>query len=275
MKHTELYEQLVKEWSPKNERPLDSYKSYSKEYGLWVCSEGHEWPATIKGRFSRHGCPFCGGKRPVAGENDAATLCPELVSEWHPKLNGTKKLSDFGRGSEYKAWWKCGKGHIWPAAVNHRVNGEGCPYCRGKIPHKDYNLATVLPHVAALWNYEKNAKKPEEYCPHSRDFVMWKCEKGHEWPATIHSMSRIRTTNGCPYCYGRLPIKGETDLATLRPELVAEWDWKKNRKDPSQYGVFANKKVLWICPRGHSYPAFINNRAKGDGCPLCNRGWKS
>lgn len=274
MRHTELYRVLVYEWSDRNEFPLDSYKAYSKESGWWVCPKGHEWQASIKGRFSGHGCPYCGGRRPIQGENDAATLCPELLREWHPDRNSGRELSEFGGGSEHQAWWVCDKGHVWQASISHRVRGQGCPYCKGRIPHPDDNLATALPYVAAFWNYDRNKSRPEDYRPHSGKIVWWKCKKGHEWHAAIKSMSRIRTTNGCPYCSGKLPIKGASDLATLHPELALEWDYEKNKKDPSEYSAYSNKVVHWICSRGHSYAAAISNRVRGRGCSLCNRGWK-
>lgn len=275
MKHTELYQKLVREWSDRNDRPLDSYKSNSKAKGWWICPKGHEWEATIKGRFSGHGCPFCGRRKPIPGENDAATLRPELVQEWHPVRNEEHKLSDFGGGSEYLAWWVCSKGHEWKASINHRVRGQGCPFCKKRVPHPEDNLATALPHVAALWDYEKNTERPEDFRPHSGKTVWWKCKKGHEWHATIQAMSRVKATNGCPYCSGKLPIKGETDLETLHPELVLEWDYEKNTKAPSEYTASSNKVVHWICPRGHRYSASITNRTKGRGCSLCNRGWKA
>lgn len=274
MKHTKRYLELVKEWSPKNEYNLDTYKANSKRYAWWVCSKGHEWKATIKGRFSGHGCPYCGGRLPVPGVNDAATLCPDLIPEWASDLNGERKLSEFGRGSEYRAWWRCKKGHTWQSTIGHRAEGKGCPYCKGRIPDKNSSLAAVLPHVASYWHYDRNDKRPEDYLPHSSKIVWWKCEKGHEWFASIHAMSRILETNGCPYCSGKRPIKGETDLATVRPDLVLEWDWEMNKKGPEEYTASSNKSVHWICPRGHRYSATITNRAKGRGCSLCKRGWK-
>ena len=41
-------------------------------------------------------------------------------------------------------------------------------------------------------------------------------------------MSHRVRGSGCPYDAGRLPIPGVTDLATLRPDLVAEWNYEEN-----------------------------------------------
>ena len=274
MKHTKRYMELVGEWSPKNKGELDTYKAASRESVWWVCRNGHEWKATLKGRFSGNGCPYCEGGMPVPGVTDVATLFPDLISEWDPDLNGGRKLSEFGRGSGFKAWWRCKEGHVWESRIFHRTQGRGCPYCKGRIPDKDNNLVAVLPHVAKYWNYERNEKMPEDYLPHSSKIVWWKCEKGHEWYTSINAMSRKLGENGCPYCTGKYPIEGETDLATVYPDLILEWDWEMNEKMPEEFTASSNKIVYWICPQGHRYKATIANRTRGKGCSLCNRGWK-
>ena len=273
MRKTKRYYELLPQWSPRNGKPMDSYKSNSTEKVLWICSKGHEWPASVKGRFSGHECPYCGGRLPVIGVNDAATLFPELVAQWHPEKNGTGRLSDYLPKSDKKAWWICPKGHEWQARIAGRVNGRGCPYCAGRLPCAENNLLSVFPRIAAMWNYGRNKKAPEEYLPHSSARVWWICPKGHEWDSTIHTMTNATRNRGCPYCYGRRPIVGETDLASRRPELVGEWDYELNDKGPEEYSYMSNKEVHWICPNGHRYSAKIGNRSKGRGCSLCSRGW--
>ena len=228
MKHTERYLKLVKQWSPRNEKPLDAYKSYSKEKAWWVCENGHEWLASIKGRFSNHGCPYCGNKLPVKGVNDVATLMPSLLLEWHPSKNGDTSLSDYRMNSEKKVWWVCSSGHEWQAPIVTRTKGHGCPICAKRIAGQlEHNLLVDFPSVAANWNYEKNEYPPEHYCPHSAKHVWWKCKNGHEWHATIHEMTGKRRQGSCPYCSGHRPIEGETDMATLYPDLVEEWDYSR------------------------------------------------
>ena len=54
----------------------------------------------------------------------------------------------------------------------------------------------------------------------SRKKVEWKCEKGHKWYALVNN--RVVKGYGCPYCSGRLAIPGETDLATLYPDIAKQ-----------------------------------------------------
>lgn len=54
-------------------------------------------------------------------------------------------------------------------------------------------------------------------------------------------------------------------------QLLEEWNWEKNGElHPSQMTTGSNKKVWWICTKGHSYESTPNNRLQGKGCPYCS-----
>lgn len=74
---------------------------------------------------------------------------------------------------------------------------------------------------------------------------------------------------GCPYCSGKLPIVGLTDLETTNPELLKEWDYSKNIITPKEIKAGSGTKVWWKCSLGHSWSASPNHRTKGRGCPIC------
>ena len=123
--------------------------------------------------------------------------------------------SDLCAQSNKRVWWRCEKGHEWQTSVQGRVvQNSRCPYCAGRKVMQGINdLATLFPEVAAEWDYEANEKSPEEYKPTCPDKVSWICGEGHRWEATIEK--RTARKQGCPYCYGRAAIPGETDIATL------------------------------------------------------------
>ena len=54
----------------------------------WKCSNGHEWQATIDGRNSGRGCPYCSGNKVLKGYNDLQTINPNLAKEWNYEKNG-------------------------------------------------------------------------------------------------------------------------------------------------------------------------------------------
>lgn len=66
--------------------------------------------------------------------------------------------------------------------------------------------------------------------------------------------------------------QGVNDLATVRPDLAAEWHPMKNGElKPSDVLSKSNKKVWWKCKRGHSFEATMCNRVSlGRGCPYCS-----
>lgn len=132
------------------------------------------------------------------------------------------------------------------------------------------DLATTHPNIAKEWDYEKNEKlKPSDVLTGSRKKVWWKCNKGHEWQAIISS--RASNGNGCPYCANQKVWKGYNDVATTCSELLKEWDYDKNTIKPEEITKGSNKKVWWICSKGHSYLSSPARRtSQGSGCPICS-----
>ena len=165
----------------------------------WKCHKEHEWQATIKDRSNGRGCPFCAGKKILKGYNDLQTLNPNLANEWNYEKNDGLTPADVTPGSNKKVWWKCHKGHEWQATINIRNRVSGCPYCAGQKVLRGYNdIQTVNPVLAKEWNYEKNnGLTPENVTPNSGQKVWWKCNKGHEWQATVSNRNIGR---GCPFC---------------------------------------------------------------------------
>ena len=135
---------------------------------------------------------------------------------------------------------------------------------------KKNSLLLLNPQVAKDWNYEKNGNlRPENVTANSDKKAWWKCDKGHEWQASVSSRNQGA---GCPYCSGRCAIKGENDLQIVNPTLAEEWNYKMNGAlTPSDVLPTSNKKAWWKCNCGHEWEAIIANRKKGHGCPECAR----
>ncbi len=58
-------------------------------------------------------------------------------------------------------------------------------------------------------------------------------------------------------------IKGESDLATLHPDLVKEWHPIKNGDlMPEDISSGSGKEVWWLCPEGHTYSMVVNQTNK-------------
>ena len=262
------FNQLSKEWHyTKNEDlKLEYFSIASKEYVWWKCKKGHEWQSTIGSRYSGSGCPYCSNQK-VCIDNCLATVNPELSKEWHPSKNGQLTSYDVLPRSGKRVWWKCEKGHEWQATIGSRYGGSGCPYCSNQKVCIDNCLATVNPELSKEWHPSKNGQLTSyDVVSGSGKRVWWKCEKGHEWQASVGERSKGR---GCPYCTGK-KVCIDNCLATVNPELSKEWHPSKNGQlTPYDVMPGSGKKVWWKCEKGHEWDARVSNRSNGSKCHYC------
>ena len=200
--------------------------------------------------------------------NSLAEVHPELVSEWSEK-NLPLTPDDITFGSNKKVWWRGACGHEWQTSVKARSNGEKCPICSGARVIAGINdLATLEPLLVKQWS-KKNKIKPTEVSIGSHKKVIWRCEKGHEWEAAVKSRTINRT--GCPYCSHNKVLAGFNDLATLLPDIAAEWSDRNYPLLPTQVTVFANRKAWWKCKDcGREWNTLISTRSGGSKCPYCS-----
>ncbi|MBR2310757.1 MAG: zinc-ribbon domain-containing protein [Oscillospiraceae bacterium] len=205
----------------------------------------------------------------TSGENDLVTAGPQMAKLWHPTKNGDLKPTEISSGSRKRVWWQCGRGHSWQAPPYSIKGGTSCPYCFGRLAiFGETDLATTHPHLLGSWS-SRNTLSPTAVTAGSHKRVWWVCGKGHEWESSV--VSYVLGGCGCPYCAGKRAIPGETDLATLRPDLMEEWDAERNALDPGQITVGSHDKVWWRCKLGHSWQAAVFSRTRENtaGCPYC------
>ena len=278
------YPLIAAEWDYNKNDGLtpEEFAPHSNKVVWWICKNGHEFSCSIDKRTGRNqSCPYCSGKRIMAGFNDLATVFPALASEWIDEKNGSLTPAQIAPHSNKYAWWRCSNcAHEWRAKINDRANGRGCPLCAKQrrvdstrksnvIPGKN-DVATLFPAIASEWNDTENeGKKPSAYSPNSGELIWWICSMGHSWQASIKN--RTARGSGCPYCAHKRAIPGETDLQTRFPEIAQQWDYEKNGDLlPSMVLPFSNKKVWWKCEKGHSWQTKIELRVtQSSGCPTC------
>lgn len=202
-------------------------------------------------------------------ENSLAAVNPMLAKEWNTDKNGELLPEFVSVHSNKKVWWRCKEGHEWQAVINSRKNGVGCPYCAGKRAIVGVSdLATINPDLAREWHLTKNERlTPSDITVSSNRFVWWQCEKGHEWEAMIYDRSQ---GCGCPICSGRRVLVGYNDLLTVNPILASQWHPTKNGNLKAiDVTSGSDKKVWWMCKKGHEWQATISSRNSGCSCPYC------
>ena len=269
-------QELLRQWDANKNLALSPRDvSYgSKRSVWWCCDRGHQWQAIVKSRVEGSGCPVCTHRRVEAGENDLGILYPLMAAQWHPSKNGALSPRDILAATHRKVWWRCEKGHEWQANVESRSKGgAGCPFCTGKRPISgETDLMTLFPVLACWWHPTKNGVlRASDVTANSNRKVWWRCGLGHEWQATVASMTRLG--RGCPYCSGRKVLAGYNDLATREPKLAAQWHPTLNGNLTAQMvTVGSHRKAWWQCPEGHVWQSAIYSRAGKQkcGCPICS-----
>ena len=126
------------------------------------------------------------------------------------------------------------------------------------------------------WDYEANSGvDPNGYFT-TRQKANWKCHKcNFKWLFNVKA--RFNGYGVCPKCYpnkARNVYKGANDLATLRPDLLVDWDYEKNKVSPDSILLSSNIQASWKCHKcGHKWTSRLDTRTKnGSGCPVCNTG---
>ncbi len=259
---------VAAQWHPvKNGRLTpDQVTPGSEKKIWWICEQAHEWKTAVY-RRKKSGCPECAiiKNRKKRINNTLVEVRPALVEEWHPTKNGSLRPVDVTYGSKKIVWWICEEGHEWEQQVKTRVLGQGCPYCSGVRPSRQYNFQVQHPEMAKQWHPTKNgALTPDQVTPGAEKYIWWICEKGHVWDAKVYDRSK---GSACPYCLGRRRSK----FTKIRPLLAKQWHPTKNGElTPDKIPRDSNQEVWWKCEKGHEWKAGIIDRKHGQKCPYCS-----
>lgn len=244
--------QLKSEWTGECEDgklyEMDEVAKASSKKFKWVCSNGHEWLTTVKGRtIQRHCCPCCSkgklgekvSKSKLSEENNLQTWCSshslfgkQLMFEWTGECEDGKHygLNEVARGSKKKFKWICSKGHEWFAnVVNRTKHKQGCPHCfknsqseiisKAKLSEENslktwcLSCGSFGQQLMFEWTGEcEDGKhyKIDGVARGSGKKFKWICSKGHNWSTTVASRTIGRS---CPYCSG-IYVSNENNLKT-------------------------------------------------------------
>ena len=132
------------------------------------------------------------------------------------------------------------------------------------------------PMLMSQWNVEKN--KSLGYDPYRTSMgsdkkVWWICSKNHEWKAKVNVR---KYSDKCPICLGRKVLVGYNDLATVIPYIAKDWHPTLNGTlTPYDVTRSSNKKVWWICEKGHEWQTSVAHRSNGRRCPMCYGEYKT
>jgi len=195
------FSHLLQDWDyEKNTISPEYVYAHSRTPVHWKCGKGHSYEMFVSSRAQNQGCPYCARKR-VSVDYNLQAVNPPFLPEWDSDKNGLLKPCHMFPHSSKKVWWKCKRGHSWPASVKSRQQGNRCPVCAKKIIVAGENdfATTHTKMVNDEWDFEKNEILPTSISYGTVKKVWWKCKHGHSWQASVNS--RTNSKSGCPFCY--------------------------------------------------------------------------
>lgn len=212
----------------------------------FVCADGHTWHASakdIQGKGSW--CPTCSGRRQP---NILQKLAAIAVA------NEGQLLSTEYLGTAQKLEFKCKAGHLFESRPSDIKRGVWCPYCAKCAIYKPIDTLTqyALSKGGELLSVEyQNDRTPMKF----------RCQKGHTWETTAHS---IRNGHWCPYCSG-------TRLVDPYGDICAYAEARGGLCLSDKY-LGSGVKHWFRCAAGHewaSVPASMKHQASW--CAICAR----
>lgn len=196
------YPELANEWDDELNLPLkpQDISVHSSQLVWWKCKNGHKYQKSIPKRLNDGGCPYCRGLKVLEGENDFASVYPDLLHMWDYSKNVILP-TDITYGSGKKVWWTCDKHHSFENSPKRIASGERCPFCSGRRIQAGINsLLDINPQLAQEWDNERNTTTPDCVAPNSIKKYWWICKVcGHSWQASC--ANRNSRLSGCPMCY--------------------------------------------------------------------------
>ena len=199
----------------------------------------------------------------LTDKNRLSILRPDILKIWNCDKNDFSPEYVTFR-SVRLAWFICSLGHEWQRRIAYV---KGCPFCDGKSVDEQSCLKTNRPDLMTEWDFEKNKKGPEEFAIKSNKRVWWRCKSGHNWEDTV---SHRYDGRGCPFCSNHR-VHDKNSLFFVNPKLSKQWHPIKNGTlTPKDVMNFSNKKVWWMCEKGHEWAESIANRQTRN-CPFCGK----
>lgn len=167
--------------------------------------------------------------------------------------------------------------HVFESGLDHIVNGQWCPYCKGcKLCHDEncdfcYKKSFASHPKSKYWSQE-NIKTAREITKVSGQKFLFDCTCGHEFKIQI---ANIKNGQWCSYC-SNPPQKlcDNDDCDSCFNNSFASHKKSKyfSDNDISPRNLFksSSKKILLNCKCGHRFESTPSKIKKGSWCPFCS-----
>jgi thiol-disulfide isomerase/thioredoxin len=204
---------------------------------VWQCSSGHIFKSNQSNIQS--GNNWCGECTKIERLNTIKKIA---------KINNLECLSKAYLGTNKKLKWKCKNGHILFRSPEHIRQKRGCYECYGNKP-------LGLDYVNKVAE-KKGGKCISKKYTSVREYLKWKCSKGHIWKAKYNTVAKNDVW--CPKCHD------QDQLDALK--LIAK---NNSGKFLSPKFIGWNSKYEWKCKEGHIWKADGSAVKLGTWCGVC------
>ncbi len=155
---------------------------------LWECKETHQWEATLANIRAKRWCPTCAY---IKVHNLNCIHSIESAREFAENIGGKCLSTNYIPNTNLL--WECAKNHRWEAQFAEIQRGRWCRKCFDAIPK-----ATLLSIESAREFAETlGGKCLSTKYKNARSYLLWECEKRHQWKAPY---AEIRRGSWCGNC---------------------------------------------------------------------------
>lgn len=251
---------------------IDAVMPGTKRKVWWICEKGHEWQTSVISRaYSNHNCPECNKERNTSFPEQAIfyylrKTFPDAINRYNPERNvevdiyiPSKKIAVEYDGEYYHQSEKKRK---MDSRKNIRLHELGITLIRviegnGDIP-KGTEYSIICKRVNSVAIIDDAIEKL---------FKLISNLVSETIEVSIDS-ERDRIAIFEQF----LSSAKQNSIATVAPQLLAEWHPKKNGKIVPEYINAMSNKVFWwkCCKCGHEWESPVYRRTRGNGCPACS-----
>ena len=262
---------LTKEWNYEKNEGIspDEVMPFSNQKVWWICPKGHEYQSSPNNRNKPSGCSFCKMEKQTSLPEKIIfyyikKLFPDALENYNPaflkKMNLDIFIPSLKLGIEYdgEAW------HKEPKHDSLKTNlciNNGVQLIRFREPKcPDINDGSLIYKLNKNVNSNSNMNEPINWL---LNFIKENFLVDLNYDVNVdRDYTEILSTIEM--------YEKENSLGKLRPELLQEWDFIKNKSiSPYKVTSGSSKIIWWKCKNNHSYKMVISSKTTGRNCPFC------
>lgn len=257
---------VAQQWHKTKNHPLTAQEvtSGSNKKVWWQCEYGHEWEALISSRCSSgRNCPVCAKSAQTSFPENAIffyvqQIYPDAIksysSNWLKPMSLDIFIPSLQIGIEYD-------GEMWHKNISNdqhknllckqhginliRIREPKCPQIDGQC---------IILESKHIFSIERAIQTLLD------KFLPCDCQLSVNIAQDIVKINDIESHR-----------KQKYSLLSCNPTLAKQWHPTKNGKlRPEQVSIKSNKRVWWLCDKGHEWMDTCAHRSSGRNCPYCS-----